>query len=80
MFLKIKSYLTLFILLISINTWSQQTDFVKGNEYILDEIKVTGLKNFNEQTVINYTTNLLARNSNFLTLFYFCIANYCFNF
>jgi outer membrane protein insertion porin family len=55
MFLKIKSYLTLFILLISINTWSQQTDFVKGNEYILDEIKVTGLKNFNEQTVITYT-------------------------
>ena len=55
MFLKIKSYLTLFILLISINTWSQQTDFIKGNEYILDEIKVTGLKNFNEQTVITYT-------------------------
>ena len=55
MFLKIKSYLPLFILLISINTWSQQTDFVKGNEYILDEIKVTGLKNFNEQTVITYT-------------------------
>ena len=55
MFLKIKSYLTLFIFLISINTWSQQTDFVKGNEYILDEIKVTGLKNFNEQTVITYT-------------------------
>ena len=55
MFLKIKSYLPLFILLMSINTWSQQTDFVKGNEYILDEIKVTGLKNFNEQTVITYT-------------------------
>ena len=55
MFLKIKSYLPLFILLIGINTWSQQTDFVKGNEYILDEIKVTGLKNFNEQTVITYT-------------------------
>ena len=55
MFLKIKSYLPLFILLTSINMWSQQTDFVKGNEYILDEIKVTGLKNFNEQTVITYT-------------------------
>ena len=55
MFLKIKSYLPLFILLMSINTWSQQTDFVKGNEYILDEIKVTGSKNFNEQTVITYT-------------------------
>jgi len=55
MFLKIKSYLRLFTLLICINTWSQQTDFVKGNEYILDEIKVTGLKNFNEQTVITYT-------------------------
>ena len=55
MFLKIKSDLPLFILLMSINTWSQQTDFVKGNEYILDEIKVTGLKNFNEQTVITYT-------------------------
>ena len=55
MFVKIKSYLPLFIFLICINTWSQQTDFVKGNEYILNEINVTGLKNFNEQTVITYT-------------------------
>jgi outer membrane protein insertion porin family len=55
MFLNIKSYLPLFILLVGINTWSQQTDFIKGNEYILNEIKVTGLKNFNEQTVITYT-------------------------
>jgi len=55
MFLKIKSYLPLFILLVGINAWSQQTDFIKGNEYILDKIKVTGLKNFNEQTVITYT-------------------------
>ena len=55
MFLNIKSYLPLFVLLVGINTWSQQTDFIKGNEYILDEIKVTGLKNFNEQTVITYT-------------------------
>jgi outer membrane protein insertion porin family len=34
---------------------SQENDFVKGNFYSLDEIKVTGLKTFNEQTVVTYT-------------------------
>ena len=35
--------------------YSQENDFVKGAFYTLDEIKVTGLKTFNEQTVVTYT-------------------------
>ena len=35
-------------------SYSQENDFVKGNFYSLDEIKVTGLKTFNEQTVVTY--------------------------
>ena len=34
---------------------SQENSFTKGDEYILDEISVTGLSSFNEQTVIAYT-------------------------
>ena len=36
-------------------SYSQENNFVKGNFYSLDEIKVTGLKTFNEQTVVTYT-------------------------
>ena len=36
-------------------SYSQENDFVKGAFYTLDEIKVTGLKTFNEQTVVTYT-------------------------
>ena len=36
-------------------SYSQQNEFVKGAFYTLDEIKVTGLKTFNEQTVVTYT-------------------------
>ena len=36
-------------------SYSQENDFIKGAFYTLDEIKVTGLKTFNEQTVVTYT-------------------------
>ena len=51
----IKTYLILFFLSISFNSAGQETSYTKGNEYILKDISVTGLKNFNEQTVITYT-------------------------
>ncbi|MDA9330110.1 outer membrane protein assembly factor BamA, partial [bacterium] len=34
---------------------AQETSYVKGSEYVLKEVSVSGLKNFNEQTVITYT-------------------------
>ena len=39
----------------SINIFGQNLSFDKGEVYTLDEISVTGLKSFNEQTVITYT-------------------------
>ena len=48
----------LFVILFFVNSkfsYSQENDFVKGNFYILEQIKVTGLKTFNEQTVVTYT-------------------------
>ena len=51
--LKNFSFIVFFIL--SFNTYSQEKSFVKGNEYVLEDIKVSGLKSFNEQTVITYT-------------------------
>ena len=49
-------YLTiLLVALLSFNSVAQETSYVKGNEYILKEVSVSGLKNFNEQTVITYT-------------------------
>ena len=33
----------------------QDSAYVKGKEYIINNIKVTGIKSFNEQTVITYT-------------------------
>ena len=48
----------LFVILFLVNSkfsYSQENDFVKGAFYTLDEIKVTGLKTFNEQTVVTYT-------------------------
>lgn len=35
--------------------FSQENSYVKGNEYVIEEISVSGLKTFNEQTVITYT-------------------------
>ena len=36
-------------------TYGQTNDFVKGKTYILDSISVSGIKTFNEQTVISYS-------------------------
>ena len=51
----IKYLLMLFVFSISFNSLAQETSYVKGNEYILKDVSVSGLKNFNEQTVITYT-------------------------
>ena len=45
----------LFVFSISFNSLAQETSYIKGNEYILKDVSVSGLKNFNEQTVITYT-------------------------
>lgn len=54
-----KKYLTLFLLVsllfCSITTHAQETTFDKGKKYIIGGIKVTGLKSYNEQTVVTYT-------------------------
>jgi outer membrane protein insertion porin family len=34
---------------------AQDDAYVKGKEYIINDIKVTGIKSFNEQTVVTYT-------------------------
>ena len=55
---KIKIITGLFLAFLIVNSklsFSQESDFVKGNFYVLDEINVTGLKTFNEQTVVTYT-------------------------
>ena len=51
----IKYLLILFVFSISFNSLAQETSYIKGNEYILKDVSVSGLKNFNEQTVITYT-------------------------
>jgi hypothetical protein len=47
--------LSICALLLSLNIFSQNLSFDKGEVYTLDEISVTGLRSFNEQTVITYT-------------------------
>ena len=55
-FLKIlKKHLIVLILMLSFSITAQEKSFTKGNEYILEEISVSGLKSFNEQTVVTYT-------------------------
>ena len=57
--LKLHNYFKTFglflMLILGFNSYSQETNYIKGNEYILEDISVVGLKNFNEQTVITYT-------------------------
>ncbi len=54
--LTFSKYLTILtVALLSFNSVAQETSYVKGNEYVLKEVSVSGLKNFNEQTVITYT-------------------------
>ena len=55
-FLKIlKKHLLILVLILSFSITAQEKSFIKGNEYILEEISVSGLKTFNEQTVVTYT-------------------------
>ena len=35
--------------------FGQDSAYVKGKEYVINDIVVTGIKSFNEQTVITYT-------------------------
>ena len=53
--LKLKLLTFILIFLSGFSLYSQDLDYSKGEIYILDEITVTGLKSFNEQTVITYT-------------------------
>ena len=41
--------------MIGYSGFSQTSDFVKGKSYVIDTIKVKGLKSFNAQTVISYS-------------------------
>ena len=55
-FLKKFKFLALLMFLFAgLNIHAQDTPYIKGDEYILKDITVNGLKNFNEQTVITYT-------------------------
>jgi len=55
-FLKKFRFLALLMFLFAgLNIHAQDTPYIKGDEYILKDITVNGLKNFNEQTVITYT-------------------------
>ena len=41
--------------MIGYSSFSQTSGFVKGKSYVIDTIKVKGLKSFNAQTVISYS-------------------------
>ena len=51
----LKNFSLIIFFILSFNSYAQEKSFVKGNEYVLEDIKVSGLKSFNEQTVITYT-------------------------
>ena len=54
-----KSYYSYFLLglflLLGYSNYAQTEGFVKGRTYVVDSIKVSGLKSFNAQTVISYS-------------------------
>jgi outer membrane protein insertion porin family len=54
-----KSYYSYFLigffLLLGYTNYAQTEGFVKGRTYVVDSIKVSGLKSFNAQTVISYS-------------------------
>ena len=50
-----KKSIILFILIIGAFSYGQTESFVKGKTYELDSITVSGIKTFNEQTVISYS-------------------------
>ena len=53
-----KSYYSYFLLglflLLGYSNYAQTEGFIKGRTYVVDSIKVSGLKSFNAQTVISY--------------------------
>ena len=51
----LKKSIILFILIIGVFSYGQTESFVKGKTYELDSITVSGIKTFNEQTVISYS-------------------------
>ena len=51
----LKLYSLILFLMVFQGVTAQETSYVKGNEYIIEDITVSGLKSFNEQTVITYT-------------------------
>ncbi|MFL2603660.1 MAG: outer membrane protein assembly factor [Flavobacteriaceae bacterium] len=50
-----KKSIILFILIIGAFSYGQTDNFVKGKTYELDSLTVSGIKTFNEQTVISYS-------------------------
>ena len=50
-----KKSIILFILIIGAFSYGQTESFVKGKTYELDSLTVSGIKTFNEQTVISYS-------------------------
>ena len=54
-----KSYYSYFLLglflLLGYSNYAQNEGFIKGRTYVVDSIKVSGLKSFNAQTVISYS-------------------------
>ena len=48
-------FLTGLFLLLGYFNYAQNQGFAKGRTYVVDSIKVTGLKSFNAQTVISYS-------------------------
>ena len=54
-----KSYYSYFLLglflLLGYSNYAQTEGFIKGRTYVVDSIKVSGLKSFNAQTVISYS-------------------------
>ena len=51
----VKKSIILFILIIGTFSFGQTESFVKGKTYELDSLTVSGIKTFNEQTVISYS-------------------------
>ena len=50
-----KKSIAFLILMIGAYSFSQTENFVKGKTYELDSLSVSGIKTFNEQTVISYS-------------------------
>ncbi|WP_047419059.1 outer membrane protein assembly factor BamA [Cellulophaga sp. Hel_I_12] len=47
--------ITIFLLLFSVASFSQETSYDEGKQYILAGLEVTGVQSYNEQTVKTYT-------------------------